>query len=201
MSVCHLSRLCSGATSSQYTAVGQRLVRGREAQRGGSQGPPGERGPAGGGGSAEDHQRGSRHPPPGEVHAGSGSSHHRWGCRAFSSFLADTDLFLWDGLFAKLQPLWRIHPVWDAAAGLPDMWLSLDIQPSTLTPFDYFYLHLRRAPWLPYFHAICVSHDAQLQSDFYVLLVSLEAAFRTKQRADEAENHNIPSNKLILLRL
>lgn len=170
-SVCHLSRLCSGATSSQYTAVSQRPVCGREAQRGGSQGPPGERGPAGGGGSTEDHQRGSRHPPPGEVHAGSGSSHHRWGCRAFSSLRGDTDLFLWDGLCARLQPLWRIHPVSDAAAGLPDMWLSLGIQPSTLAPFDYFYLHLHRAHWLPYFHAICVSHDAQLQFVFSLLLV------------------------------
>lgn len=183
MSVCHLSRLRSGATSSQYTAVSQGLVRGREAQRGGPQGPPGERGPAGGGGSAEDHQRRSRHPPPGEVHAGSGSSHHRWGCRAFTSFLADTDLFLWDGLCARLQPLWRIRPVSDAAAGLPDMWLSLGIQPSTLTPFGYFYLHLLRARRLPYFHAICVSHVDSFSSVFTFYLSTW--GLRSEQNNDQ----------------
>lgn len=65
------------AVSSRHTPDGQRPVRGREAQRGDPEGPSGQRGPPGGGGRPEDHQRGSRHPPPGEVHAGSGGSHHR----------------------------------------------------------------------------------------------------------------------------
>lgn len=68
---------CSGAISSRYTPVGQRPVRGRQAQRGGSEGPPGEGGPAGGGDGSTDHQRRSRHPAPGEVHAGGGGPHHR----------------------------------------------------------------------------------------------------------------------------
>lgn len=43
------------------------------------------------------------------------------------------------------QPVSQIHPVSDVAAALPDMWLSLGIQPSTLMPSDYFYLLLRCA--------------------------------------------------------
>lgn len=51
------------------------------------------------------------------------------------------------GLFCCVepQPVWQIHPVSDVAAALPDMWLSLGIQPSTLMPLDYFYLLLRCA--------------------------------------------------------
>lgn len=77
LSLSRLSPVCSGAISSRYTPIGQRPLWQWDAQRGPAEGPPGEGGPAGGGGSSTNHQRGSQHPPPGEMHAGSGSPHHR----------------------------------------------------------------------------------------------------------------------------
>lgn len=138
--VCICLSVCSGAISSRYSPVGQRPVCGRAAQRGGAEGPSGEGGSAGGGDGSTDHQRGSRHPPPGEMHAGSGSSHHRWSPAAF--ILSETD-FPSDGECSETktsvwsvetEPDSQIHPVSDAAAALSDMWLSLGIQPSTLCP-------------------------------------------------------------------
>lgn len=135
----HLS-VCSGAISSRYSPVGQRPVCGRAAQRGGAEGPSGEGGSAGGGDGSTDHQRGSRHPPPGEMHAGSGSSHHRWNLDSFilseMDFPSDgerseTKTSVWS---VETEPDSQIHPVSDAAAALSDMWLSLGIQPSTLCP-------------------------------------------------------------------
>lgn len=77
-----------------------------------------------------------------------------------------------DVLFETSAP-WTVS---DAAAGLPDMWLSLGIPPSTLVPFVYFYPLLRSALRLPYFQAICVSHSARLQLDFCPLTCLVGAA-------------------------
>lgn len=67
----------SGAVPSHDAAHHERAVRGRQAQGGAFEEPPGERGPPGGGRSPTYHQRRRQHPPPREVHAGSGGPHHR----------------------------------------------------------------------------------------------------------------------------